>query len=645
MIQISNLKLQLGERALFNDLSWTILPGARMGLVGSNGAGKTTLLRIIMGETIPDSAPPTLPKGLSLGYLPQDLVELPNREVLAFLRESTGLSAVEERLESSTARLGLLSPNSLDHSAELRRHDLIVKEFEALEGYSFEALAGKILSGLGFSPSDLRKDTSTFSGGWKMRLHLAALLLRKPDVLLLDEPTNHLDTESMEWLEGWLSAFRGIIVAVSHDRRFLDKICTSIAELSLGKISLFKGNFSQYLEERESRLEELKKQERRQKEEIARVEAFIDRFRYKASKAASVQSRIKRLEKMNLVEVEEDNSRVSFHFPPCDRSGLDVLVMEEGGKKYGDLTVFEDCSLTVQRGEKVALVGVNGAGKSTLSRILSGTEPPTSGSMRQGYNVKVAFFSQQSSENLDYSKTVWDSLTSRNPDWTAQDKRNLLGAFLFRGDDILKPVSVLSGGEKSRLALVKLLMEEANCLILDEPTNHLDMETKDLFQRALLEYDGTLVIISHDRFFLDNLVTRVVEISKGKLINYEGNYSYFIEKREEATRREGAGGENPQEKQDLDKDRRRQEAERRNTLYRKKKRILDQLAPVEEKIAALEELISQKDVRLSDPEVLSDGEKTQTLLINRNEAAEELEDLYGRWEVLAGEIEEIERTG
>lgn len=645
MIRITNLKLQLGERALFNNLSWTILPGSRTGLVGNNGAGKTTLLRIITGEIAPDSDPPALPRGVSLGYLPQDLVELPATEVLAFLRDSTGLSAVEERLAESTARLALFSPTSADHEEELHRHDLIVKEFEALDGYSFEALAGKILSGLGFAPSDLGKNTSTFSGGWKMRLHLAALLLRKPDVLLLDEPTNHLDTESMEWLEGWLSAFRGIIVAVSHDRRFLDKICTSVAELSMGKISLFKGNFSEYLDERERRLEELKKQERRQKDEIARTEAFIERFRYKATKATQVQSRVKRLEKMELVEVEEDKSRVSFHFPPCDRSGLDVLVMEGGGKKYGDLTVFKDGDLTIQRGERVAVVGVNGAGKSTLSRILSGAEAPTWGEVRQGYNVKVAFFSQQSSENLDYSKTVWDSLSGRNPAWTAQDKRNLLGAFLFRGDDILKPVSVLSGGEKSRLALVKLLMEEANCLVLDEPTNHLDMQTKDLFQRALLEYDGTLVIISHDRFFLDNLVGRVVEIAGGKLINYGGNYSYFIEKRGATERGEAGGGRDPQEKAGLDRDRKRQEAERRNILYRKKKHILDQLAPVEEKITALEELISQKDGRLCDPEVLSDGEKTQALLIGRNEASEELENLYDRWEALMGKIEEIERRG
>ncbi|NLA91003.1 MAG: ABC-F family ATP-binding cassette domain-containing protein, partial [Synergistaceae bacterium] len=300
-----------------------------------------------------------------------------------------------------------------------------------------------------------------------MRIHLAGLLLTDPDVLLLDEPTNHLDTESMEWLEGWLAGFRGTIAAVSHDRRFLDRICTSIAELFMGTISVYSGNFSSYLEERERRLEELKRQEKRQREEVARMEEFIDRFRYKASKAAQVQSRVKQLGRMNLVEIEEDRRRVSFHFPPCPRSGLEVLKLEGGAKRYGTHTVFEGATLTVHRGEKIALVGVNGAGKSTLSRVLSGTEELNAGSLKVGHNVRVGFFSQQSHENLDYSKTVWESLSGRNPAWTAGEKRNLLGAFLFPGDDIHKPVSVLSGGEKSRLALLKLVMEDANCLVLD----------------------------------------------------------------------------------------------------------------------------------------------------------------------------------
>lgn len=645
VIQISNIELQFGERFLFRDLSWCIFSGSKIGLVGNNGAGKTTLLRILTGETVANSGTVFFPKGVKIGYLPQDLMELPDMGILSFLRSRTGLSSVERELSICTGKLTDYPPDSEAHRQALFRHDLLMKQFEALDGYAFDALARKILNGLGFSDIDLQKSTGNFSGGWKMRIHLAGLLLTAPDVLLLDEPTNHLDTESMEWLEGWLSSFRGTIVAVSHDRRFLDKICTSVAELSMGKITLYQGNFSAYVEEREKRLEDLRKQDRLQKEEIARLEEFIERFRYKASKAASVQSRIKRLEKMSLVEIEQETKRVSFHFPHCLRSGLDVLVMEDVEKRYGDKVVFRNASLTIQRSEKIALVGVNGAGKSTLSRILGGMEPPSSGAVRTGHNVKIAFFSQQSSENLDYSRTVWETLSGRNPAWTVQDKKNLLGAFLFSGDDIHKPVSVLSGGEKSRLALLKLLLEEANFLILDEPTNHLDMQTKDLFQRALLEYDGTLVIVSHDRYFLDNLVTRVVEISSGSLKDYPGNYSWFIEKRKGVLSDEAQDTSSPKEKTDASREQKRREAERRNELYRKKKQVLDRLEPVEERIERLERDLMKRDALLGDPLFLTNSAKVSGLLIERNEAANELESLFALWEDLMAEMEKIEKTG
>ena len=642
MIRISNLNMYAGERPLFRDLSWTVLKGDRAGLVGSNGAGKTTLLRIITGELHGDSGTITMPGGLKVGYLPQDLAELPDMAVTALLRERAGVTDAEAELENCAARLSAMSPLSVDYIRELARHDFLIKRLEGLDGYSFDAMAGKVLSGLGFQPGDGERNTGSFSGGWKMRIHLAGLLLKNNDVLLLDEPTNHLDTESMEWLEGWLSGYKGTIIAVSHDRRFLDKICTSVAELSLGKISVYSGNFSAFLDERERRLEELRRQERRQKDEIARMEEFISRFRYKASKAAQVQSRVKMLGKMNLVEVEEETRRVSFHFPPCPRSGLEVLKLEGAAKSYGGRTVFEGANLTVHRGEKIALVGVNGAGKSTLSRILSGAEKPDEGSVKVGHNVKLGFFSQQSHENLDYSRTVWDSLSGRNPAWSAGDKRNLLGAFLFSGDDIYKPVSVLSGGEKSRLALLKLVMEDANCLILDEPTNHLDMSTRELFQRALTEYEGALVIVSHDRFFLDNLVTRVVEISSGRLYDYLGNYSYFIEKRSAAGPQEGSASRT----QERDgRDRRREEAERRNLLYRKKRKILDRLEPLEEKIFRLEEEQKKRDRKLSDPEFLTNPAAVQELLIERSASAEELGSLYNMWEDLTAEMESVENAG
>ncbi|HRV98145.1 MAG TPA: ATP-binding cassette domain-containing protein, partial [Aminobacteriaceae bacterium] len=460
------------------------------------------------------------------------------------------------------------------------------------------------------------------------------------------------DTESMEWLEGWLSVFPGTIIAVSHDRRFLDTMCTSVAELSLGSLSLYQGNFSAYVEERERRIDDLRKAQKQQKEEIAHIEEFIERFRYKASKASSVQSRIKRLEKIELVEIEEETKRVHFRFPPCTRSGLESIVLKDVEKRYGDKIVFHDASLSIQRGEKIALVGVNGAGKSTLSRILGGTEQPSSGSVRFGHNVKLAFFSQESSQNLDYSRTVWDTISSRNAAWSEREKRSLLGAFLFGGDDIYKPVSVLSGGEKSRLALLKLLLEEANVLILDEPTNHLDMQTKDLFQRALLEYDGTLVIVSHDRFFLDNLVDKVIEITSGSLIVYPGNYSWFIEKRRERLASEAsllsfgnANASSEKSSQDGIRNLKRMEAEKRNALYRRKKRVLDTMEPLEARIEHLERDQAQRDAQLCDPSFLADSVKVSAILIERNEAAREIADLLAQWEELAEEVDRIERTG
>ncbi len=644
MIRISNVSHRFGERVLFSDLFWSVPPGSKVGLVGSNGAGKTTLLRALTGGFSLDSGTIETGKNEKIGYLPQDLVELPDTDLLSFLRQKTGLAAVEEELGRCTDRIVSLPPDSPDHGRAVALHDTLMKRFEALDGYAFDAMARKVLKGLGFSNGELEKSTGEFSGGWKMRIHLAGLLLAAPDILLLDEPTNHLDSESMEWLEGWLSSYRGIMVAVSHDRRFLDRLCSSIAELYSGKITLYSGNFSAYLEERERRLEELRKTRRLQQEEISRMEDFIRRFRYKASKASSVQSRVKRLEKMSLVEIEEESRRVSFRFPPCTRSGLDVLTLLEGEKRYGAHPVFRDASLTIRRGEKIALVGVNGAGKSTLSRVLAGREPLSSGTVRLGHQVTLGFYSQESSENLDYGKTVWETLSSRNPAWTEQDKRNLLGAFLFSGEDIHKPVSILSGGEKSRLALLKLLLEEANFLILDEPTNHLDMQTRDLFQRALLEYDGTLVIVSHDRYFLDNLATKVVEIAGGTLREYPGNYSEFIEKRKsfcscresELPRRDDT---------ESFRDQKRIEAQRRNDLYRRKKTVLDRLAPLEERIETLETLQQERDSLLADPLFLSDSAKTSALLIERNETSRELEDLLSLWEDLVSEMNNIEKTG
>ena len=366
-----------------------------------------------------------------------------------------------------------------------------------------------------------------------MRIMLAVILLSQPDIMLLDEPTNHLDTESMEWLESWLKDYPGTILTIAHDRVFLDKIVTVIAELANRTITIYKGNYSYYLREKDRRREALKKEMELQRAEIKKIREFVERFRYKATKASQVQSRIKMLEKFDVLHEEGQGKSVKIRFPESPRSGKEVLAIRGLAKSYGDLNVFHDVNFTLYRGEKAAVVGVNGAGKSTLSRILSGEEAPTAGEVGYGLNVKMAFFSQESAQNLDYRRTIWEEVNAAGTRSSDQERRNLLGAFLFSGDDVYKEIAVLSGGEKSRLALLKILLTDTNLLILDEPTNHLDLKTREIFQNALLGYQGTILIVSHDRYFLDCLVDRVFEIQDGVCHEYRGNYSYFIEKRRE----------------------------------------------------------------------------------------------------------------
>ena len=480
-----------------------------------------------------------------------------------------------------------------------------------------------------------------------MRVSLASILLSRPDVLLLDEPTNHLDTESMEWLEGYLASYRGTLMAVSHDRRFLDKLTTSTVEVSGAGARSYPGNFSQYIQKRSLELEAAEKAAREQQKEIARTVAFIERFRYKASKAAQVQSRVRSLAKVERIDPGDPSRRVSMRFPPSPRSGLEVIKAVGVGHSYGEKTVLSGVDLTVRRGERVALVGVNGAGKSTLTRLLSGREKPTRGGVTLGHNVKSAFFSQESSENLDYGRSVWEEIRNAPSPCTEPQRRNLLGCFLFSGGDIEKPVRALSGGEKSRLALLKILLRETNLLILDEPTNHLDMATRDLFQEALLGYGGTIVIVSHDRDFLDDLVTRVIEIREEKVRDYPGNYSYFIEKRAEKEARgnlpprdgspsEGASEADPRE-------RKRLEAERRNRLYRARKKYLEDLGPLEAGIEKAEERIAAIDRSLSEPETLADPERIRNLLLERADLQKKLPPMLERWEELMGSLEEAAR--
>ncbi|MDY3868384.1 MAG: ABC-F family ATP-binding cassette domain-containing protein, partial [Pyramidobacter sp.] len=456
-------------------------------------------------------------------------------------------------------------------------------------------------------------------------------------------PTNHLDTESMEWLENWLSGYRGTLVAISHDRLFMDKIMKHIAELHSGGVRVYKGNFSDYLKASEEHAAQLEQAAARQKEEIARTREFIERFRYKATKAVQVQSRIKMLEKTEIIQTESAAKHISLKFPPCPPSGHIVLRLEDLGKSYGEKEVFAGVSLELERGQKTALVGVNGAGKSTLARIIAGREAPTAGICELGYNVQPAFFSQESAENLNYDRTVWQEIYPLNMDMSETEKRTLLGSFLFCGDDIHKPVSVLSGGEKSRLSLVKILLRPSNFLILDEPTNHLDMTTRELFQKALLAYDGTLLIVSHDRFFLNLLADRVIEIRDGRLHDYAGNYSRFIELRErQLAAQSNQPSSSAQPAKQSDRDRRREEGERRNEIYRKKKVYAEELKRVEQDISDMEARKSDAEQKLCQPEVLANSSEIQSLMKELSELGTKLDASMKRWEELMEIIEKIE---
>ncbi len=644
MICIHDVSLRFGERLLFDRLSVDVPDGARVGLVGPNGSGKTTLLRILAGAAEADEGTISIPGRHRIGYLPQDLVELQDIPLLRLLRERSGVAGAERELE----RLSRGISEGGDRVPDLlRRHEEAQRRFEALDGYAFDSLAGKVLTGLGFRAGDARRRCGEFSGGWKMRILLASILLAAPDILLLDEPTNHLDTESMEWLEGWLTGFRGTMIAVAHDRRFLERMCTHIAELENRSVTLYGGSYPQYLREREQRREEALRTRRKQEALIERTEAFIERFRYKATKAAQVQSRIRVLEKIDPVEIDGPGKTIRIRFPECLRTGHEVVRLTNVGMSYDGASIFRNVSFSITRGEKIALVGVNGAGKSTLSRLIALEEPPTEGDVRHGHNVRAAFFSQESTQNLDYRRTVWQEALDAGGPLLEGSRRTLLGAFLFSGDDIHKPISVLSGGEKSRLALFRILLRDSNLLILDEPTNHLDMTTKELFQEALLEYSGTLVIVSHDRFFLDSLVTRIIEIRDGRIRDYPGNYSYFIEKRAEldrsaeqdspkaTTNGTGGGGE---------RERKRSEAELRNERYRRKRVVLEELTPIEEEISALEREQAETDELLCIPEILADSRRVQELMLRRGQTASLLGELMPRWERLMLDIEKIDEN-
>jgi ATP-binding cassette, subfamily F, member 3 len=529
VIQLSDLTKSFGDRILFDHVTWQIGDGERVGLCGPNGAGKTTLLKILGGLEESDSGAVVKPVGLSIGYLPQDGLIHTGRTV--FEEASSAfqpLLDIKAEMHDIEHKLGDTSIPHDQHDAMLARYAELQDRFRLDEGYSMDLRIASVLRGLGFSSDDANRPCDTFSGGWQMRIALAKLLLGRPNLLLLDEPTNHLDLEARNWLEEYLGAYPYAVILVSHDRYFLDAVVTRITDVHLRRLTDYIGNYSKYVEQRDAMLERLRQAKREQDEEVARVKMFIDRFRYQATKAAQVQSRIKLLEKVLPIEVPPERKRIHFRFPACAKSGRTVLEIKHASKWYGTLMVFDQIDLHIERGDRIALVGPNGAGKSTLMRLLSGEEAPDSGQRSVGHQVVMEYFAQDEATRLDPALTVYETLETGSPNNMVPAIRNLLGGFLFSGDDIYKKAGVLSGGERTRLAVARMLLRPSNTLLLDEPTNHLDLDSKDVLLEALEDYGGTLIIVSHDRYFVERLATKIVEIGHGRALVYPGTYKEFL---------------------------------------------------------------------------------------------------------------------
>jgi len=535
MIQLSGAGKRFGHKLLFENVDWLITAQDRIGLVGANGTGKSTLMKVLSGADTLDYGALTIAKGTSAGYLPQDGLTLSGRTVFAeCMSVFDDLRAMEQELESLMHSMAELDHTSAEYDAVAERYTRVEHEFRTRDGYSIEAEVGRVLMGLGFTKEDWQRQTDEFSGGWQMRLALAKLLLQKPNLLLLDEPTNHLDLEARNWLEEYLHDYPHAFLLISHDRYFLDVTVNKIAEIWNKRFWFYTGNYDKFLAQKTQRNEQVQAAYRNQRERIEQLEVFINRFRYQATKAKQVQSRIKELERMERIEVPPEEKTIHFKFPQPKASGRIVAEFEGVAKTYpgrnggGPKKVFENVSFMIERGDRIALVGVNGAGKSTLIKLLAGSEPLTQGEYRLGHNVQPDYFAQDQYKELNPDARILDDLGDLSPGSTQTELRGLLGCFLFSEDDVFKKLGVLSGGERGRYALLRLLLHPANFLLLDEPTNHLDLRAKDVLLNALMEYTGTVVFVSHDRYFIDKLATRVFEIGGGKVEIFPGNYEDYL---------------------------------------------------------------------------------------------------------------------
>jgi ATP-binding cassette, subfamily F, member 3 len=652
VIQLSSLTKAFGDRTLLDHVTWQIDDRERVGLSGPNGAGKTTLLRMLAGLEEVDGGSIVKPVGLTIGYLPQDGLTHSGHT----LREEAALAFkplldMRAEIASLEDRLGHDDTSEGEHESMLMRYADLQEEFRRSDGYSIDLKVTTVLRGLGFTDGDLDKPTDAFSGGWQMRIALARLLLGRPGLLLLDEPTNHLDLEARNWLEEYLSDYPHAVILVSHDRYFLDAVVTRITEIGMRTLTDYVGNYSAYIRERDARMERLRQQKHDQDEEIERMQAFINRFRYQATKASQVQSRIKMLDKIVPIEIPPERKRVRFHFPQCQKSGRIVLELKHVQKAYGPHRVFREVTLLIERGDRIALLGPNGAGKSTLMRMLSGVEAPDAGTRTEGHQVVMQYFAQDEATRLDPTLTVYQTLAGDAPIHMVPHIRTILGGFLFSGDDIEKPVRVLSGGERTRLAVARMLLSPANTLLLDEPTNHLDLDSKDVLLEALEDFGGTLIFVSHDRYFVDRLATKIIEIGHEDAVVYPGGYEEFLWSRNKREAAAAAPASTPVPTRsprqapvpaakpstaESHADRKKQEADARRTrkeVEARQRRVQD----LESRIADREQAIKDLEQRMAAPGFYENRDAAQPVIDKHQALMWEVGDLMHQWEVLQTE--------
>lgn len=645
MIDLSNISLQFSGKYLFKDVNYKISSGDKISLVGANGTGKSSILKIIAGLLQPESGEVLKQKRIAIGYLPQDSVTHRGKTLLE--EASSALTDIIElqKKETSLAE-ALANPNLTEEEQMDLAHQLgeVHHKLDGLDSYSAESKVEKILIGLGFDEEDFSRLTDEFSGGWQMRIALAKILISQNDILLLDEPTNHLDIDSLEWLIDFLKAYKGGLLIVSHDKNFITQVTNRTLEIFLGKFFTFKGDYEAYIKYKIERDELTVHQYEQQQKKLKETQKFIERFRYKATKSRQVQSRIKQLDKVELIELPEDKSEINIRFSEPPQSGRTPIKLISINKSYGDKKVFQGIDFEIEKGEKIAFVGPNGAGKSTLAKITAGVIDYNSGERILGHNTIISYYAQDVADNLNPTLDIIETVDGIDVNKTVGQLRSLLGSFLFSGDDVFKKVGVLSGGEKSRVALCKILLTKANFIILDEPTNHLDYTSKLILQKALIDFNGSLILVSHDVDFLRPIASKVIDIRKGKLKTYLGDIDYFLSKRDlSSLERDTVVVEKKEKVETINrKDQKRLEAELRQQKHNATKNLVKEISSWEIKISSYENLVKDLERKLADPSIYNDGAAAKDITNRFNKAKSELEQANKKWEKLTEKLLEIE---